>query len=224
MLIILLFLIFLLLFLCNNENFTNTNEWIILLTMCVEPNQQDRNINEDIKDVIAYRKKLYTDVINRWLDNTKYLIYVVESSGYKFDDIKNNRLTVFSFKGDSERNSSIAEAKSILYALEQLKKYSNNYTHILKVTGKYYLYGIENILYFLPDDYDIYIQQHNNIRHQNTEYYGIKKELFFEFANTCTTTMEHHLYNFMQNKKIMQIPATFSNNVKRACGDIITNL
>ena len=104
MLIILLFLIFLLLFLCNNENFTNTNEWIILLTMCVEPNQQDRNINEDIKDVIAYRKKLYTDVINRWLDNTKYLIYVVESSGYKFDDIKNNRLTVFSFKADSERN------------------------------------------------------------------------------------------------------------------------
>lgn len=210
-----------------NESFTDPkNNWIVLLTMCVNPNQLDKDPSKNVNEISNYRKELYTNVINNWLNKTSLPIYVVESSGYNFDDIKNERLVVFSFNGEPQPNSTVAEAKSILYALEQLKNYDINYTHILKVTGKYYLDDIESTLNILPPDYDIYTQQHCNQEwgQQNTEYYGIKKDLFFEFANTCGYNMESHMFHFMKNKKSAQFPITFSNNIARNAGDIITNL
>ena len=227
---ILWILLFILLFLCikYNEHFdlNNKNKYIVLLTMCVKPNQQDRNTNEDINEVVNYRKELYTSVIKRWLTHTDLPIYVVESSNYHFDDIKHDRLKVFAFDGESQPNSSVAEAKSILYALDKLKNENDNYTHILKVTGKYYLDGIVQTLSMLPDNYDVYTQKHINDDwgQINTEYYCIKKDLYYEFANTCGYSMESHMYQFCKNKKTMKIPQSFSNNVKRNNGDIITNL
>jgi hypothetical protein len=194
--------------------------------MCVNPNQLDKDPSKDANEISNYRKELYTNVINNWLNKTSLPIYVVESSGYNFDNIKNERLVVLSFDGEPQPNSTVAEAKSILYALEQLKNYNIDYTHILKVTGKYYLDNIESILDILPHNYDLYTQQHVNHqwKQQNTEYYGIRKELFYEFANTCGYNMESHMYNFMTNKKTTQFPITFSNNIARNAGDIITNL
>jgi hypothetical protein len=229
MILLLLFLL-LLLILCikNNENFesTNKNKWIVLLTMCVKPNQQDKNPDEDMDEIVKYRKELYTRVINNWLTQTDLPIFVVESSNYNFDEIKHERLKVFAFEGEPLPNSSVAEAKSLLYALDKLKDYDGDYTHILKVTGKYYLNGIPQILSILPDDYDVYTQQH--INHDwgqiNTEYYGIKKDLFYDFANSCGYSMESHMYEFCKNKKVIKFPQTFSNNVKRNDGNIITNL
>jgi len=194
--------------------------------MCVKPNQLDRNPNENIDEVVEYRKKLYTSVINRWLTYTNFKIYVVESSNYSFNEINHERLTVFAFDGEPLPNSSLAEKNSILYALDKLKNYDDDYTHILKVTGKYFLDGIVNTLDNLPDDYDLYTQQHihHDVRMTNTEYYGIKKDLYYEFANTCGPNMESHMYNFTENKKNMTFPITFSNDVKRNCGNIIADL
>jgi hypothetical protein len=210
----------------KNEHLEVKNKWIVLLTMCVKPNQQDRNPNENIDDVINYRKELYTTVINKWLTYTDLPIYVVESSNYNFDEIKHDRLKVFAFEGEPQPNSTVAEAKSILYALEKLKNENDDYTHILKVTGKYYLTDIVNILSILPDDYDVYTQQHINYDwgQINTEYYGIKKNLYYDFANSCGYNMESHMYEFCKNKKTIKFPQTFSNNVKRNDGQIISNL
>lgn len=229
--IFLIFLLILLIFLCKkssfiNEPFENKNKWIVLLTMCVRPNQQDRDTNENIEDVVNYRKELYTSVIKRWLTYTDLPIFVVESSNYNFDEIKHNRLKVFAFEGEPQPNSSVAEAKSILYALDKLKNIDEDYTHILKVTGKYYLDGIVQTLTVLPDDYDIYTQQHinNDWGQINTEYYGIKKDLYYDFANTCGYSMESHMFEYCKNKKTMKFPQTFSNDVKRNDGNIIPNL
>ena len=227
MIILLLLLLLLLIILyTTTENFTSKNKYIVLLTMCVKPNQLDRNVNENIDEVVNYRKVLYTSVINRWLKYTDFPIYVVESSGYSFDEIKHERLHVFSFEGTSLGNSSLAEANSILHALDKLKDHDNDYTHILKVTGKYYLDGIVNTLSTLPDDYDIYTQQHinNDWKQINTEYYVIKKELYFDFANSCGPSMESHMFEFSQNKNVMKIPQYFSNDVKRNDGNVIPNL
>jgi hypothetical protein len=194
--------------------------------MCVKPNQLDRNQNENINEVIKYRKELYTNVINKWLTYTDLPIYVVESSNYKFEEINHNRLKVFAFYGEPQPNSTYAEAKSILYALDKLKNHNQDYTHILKVTGKYYLYGIVQTLSGLPDNYDIYTQQHINhdLKEINTEYYGIKKDLYYDFANTCEYHMESHMYNYCKDKKTITFSKTFSNNIKRNCGNVITNL
>ena len=223
--ILILLIILICIFKKYNENFTVKNKWIVLLTTCVKPNQLDGDQSQNT-EVINYRKKLYTDVIKKWLKYTNFPIFVVESSNYTFSDIKNDKLTVFSFDGEPQPNSSVAEAKSILYALDKLKNYNIDYTHILKVTGKYYLDGITHTLSALPDNYDIYTQQHVNHDWQqtNTEYYGIKKDLYYEFANTCGYNMESHMYSFCNNKKVMKIPTTFSNNIKRNDGNIITNL
>lgn len=227
--IILLIAFFILIFTNLNENFndnTKTNKYVVLLTMCVKPNQQDWNNQININEEAEYRKKLYSDVINKWLNYTNYDIFVIESSGYTFPDIKHDKLHVISFNLESQSNSSIAESKSILYALDKIKDININYTHILKVTGKYYLDNIEKTLNDLPNNYDIYTQTHINHDWQqiNTEYYCIKKELYNDFAQTCGPSMESHMYQFVKDKKWMSIPKTFSNNIKRNCGNIITNL
>jgi len=43
----------------KNEHFEVKNKWIVLLTMCVKPNQQDRKPNENIDDIINYRRVIY---------------------------------------------------------------------------------------------------------------------------------------------------------------------
>lgn len=226
MILLIFFLILLILYFIKMESFETNNKWIILLTMCVKPNQQDRNTNENIDDVVNYRKELYKSVIRRWLEYTNFKIYVIESSNYNFDEIKHDRLKVFAFDGEPQLNSSIAEAKSIVYALDKLKNEDQDYTHILKVTGKYFLDGVVQTLSVIPDDYDIYTQQHinNDWRQINTEYYGIKKDLYYEFANTCGYSMESHMFEFSKNKKTFIFPKTFSNDVKRNDGNIIFNL
>ena len=60
----------------------------------------------------------------------------------------------------------------------------------------------------------MYKHQHinNNWSQINTEYYGIKKNLYYDFANSCGYNMESHEY--CKNKQTMPFPQTFSNNIK----------
>lgn len=208
------------------NNLPNKNKWAVLITSCVNLNQSDRDLNQNSSLIADYRKNLYINKITKWLTYTKLPIYVVESSGYNFSEIKHDRLVVFSFTGSEYLNSSFAEAKSIEYALEKLDAIDNDYTHILKVTGKYYLDGIEKILDNLPDNYDLYTQQYINHeeRQANTEYYGIRKNLYLDFIKTCSGNMETDMYNFMSTHNSITIPVQFSNNVIRGAGDIINPL
>ena len=231
-LLLLLLLLIIIILYVNNKKKIQSNKWIVLLTMCVhiKQNELDKNSNE-INDIINYRRELYTNVIKKWLANTDLPIFVVESSNYNFEEIKHDRLKVFAFQGEKLANSSTAEAESILYALEKLKDYNKDYTHILKVTGKYYLDGITQTLSLLPNDYDIYTQRHINygLEEINTEYYGIKKDLYNDFANSCIRniiTMEPNMFKFCKNKKVMKFPRTFCNcsNIMRNDGSIIKNL
>jgi hypothetical protein len=150
------------------------NNWIVLLTTAVN------NFNNTMQ-YSDYRKQLYNYQILQWLKRTNYKIVVVESSGYDFPDIVNERLHKVIFKFNSGlASSSQYEAQSILYALNDIKNeaFYNNCTHILKVTGRYFLENIEEHLNSQPQYKDLYLQKHRNdsIKWQNSEYYGIKKE------------------------------------------------
>jgi len=201
------------------------NNWIILLTTAVN------NFNNTIKDS-EYRKQLYNYQISQWLKRTTFKIVVVESSGYHFPDIINERLHKVTFKFDSElASSSQYEARSILYALNDIKNtdFYNNCTHILKVTGRYFLENIEQHLNSHPQGKDLYLQKHRNdsIKWQNSEYYGIKKELFPLFLESVKDIgfMEHCLWIFsIDNKSFCHI-GYFRNNIRRG-GDhlLIKNL
>ena len=119
-------------------------KFAILLTSCVRNNNQD-----DLK--MSY----YLKAIDSWLNNTNLPIFIVESSGYTFPEFKNTRLNVCSFDLQNEPSSSQYEAKSILFAMGQFKEDLKEYTHILKVTARYYIDSntdrFENILSNLED-------------------------------------------------------------------------
>ena len=198
--------------------------WIVLLTTAVS------NVNNTISDT-EYRKELYNSNILKWLNNTNYIIVVVESSGYDFPDIVHDRLYKISFKFETGlASSSQYEAQSIIYALEKIKNtdFYNNCTHILKVTGRYFLENIEEHLNSQLQDKDLYLQKHFNdvIKWQNTEYYGIKKELFLSFLEPIIDVgfIEHRLYDFAIDKSCSYI-GYFPNNIRRG-GDnlLIENL
>jgi hypothetical protein len=200
------------------------NKWIVLLTTAVS------NSSNTITDT-EYRKKLYLTQITKWLNETNFTIVVVESSGYDFPEISNDRLHKISFIINKKLpSSSQYEAISILYAINYIKDcdFFKNCTHILKVTGRYFLNNIEEHLNSKPQDMNLYLQKHrnNNIRWQNSEYYGIQKDLLPIFINNVVSSglMEHALWNFSINKNGCHI-GYFKNNIIRG-GDklLIENL
>ena len=205
------------------KNNYKKNKWIVLLTTCI--NIENSNNKKDIEE----RKDIYIKQINRWLNETTLPIFVVESSGYTFDEIKNDRLNVISFKINKKlASSSQYEATSILFALDKINKLNIDYTHVLKVTGRYFLPNIEKILNS-NENYDLYIQtlKNHNSKFQNCEYYGMRKELLKEFAEYVKDNnilMEHKLYNFLFNLTFINI-GPFKNDIPRG-GDkmIIRNL
>ena len=196
------------------------NKWIILLTTAV-------NVNGESE----YRKQLYKTQILKWLKNTSYYIYVVESTGIHLN-ITHERLKFISFELPKLASSSQSEATSMLYLLDQIKDDSNfiDCTHILKVTGRYFLQNINNVLNGCIHDLDVYLQHHCNhvIRWQNTEYYGIRKTILKDFLSTVLNEglIEHKIYDFIfKNKLTFARIGPFKNNIERG-GDklIIRNL
>ena len=195
---------------------TTPNEWIILLTTAV-------NVNGESE----YRKKLYKTQILKWLKNTSYYIYVVESTGIHLN-ITHERLKFISFELPTMQFSSQCEARSrgearsMLYLLDQIKDDANfiNCTHILKVTGRYFLQNINNVLNKCTHNLDVYIQHHynHNIKWQNTEYYGIRKNILNNFLLTVLNEglIEHKFYDFIiKNKLTFSRIGPFKNNIER---------
>ena len=206
------------------------NNWIVLLTTCVQPTITQNDGNEYNEKKINDRKELYIKQINRWLNETNLQIVVVDSSGYKFLEINNKRLTVIDFNIDTKLSgSSQYEAISIIYALNKIKEMNilNNCTHILKVTGRYFLENIEDTLNNTEQDLDLYLQTHRNddIKWQNTEYYGIKKDLLTPMLESIINKglMENNLYNYSLDCNYTKI-GPFKNNIKREDNLLIEDL
>lgn len=192
------------------------NKWIVLLTTCVKTTPINSISNQQ------YRSNLYKKQIQNWLNNTNYDIVVVESSGSDiFSDFeRNKRLHIYKTIVTTCGSSSQSEANSILYVIDQIKNedFYLNCTHILKVTGRYYLQNIERILNNYPkQNMNFYVQQRKNPsnRWQNSEYYGIKKDLLKDMLEPVVITgfMEQRLYNFIDiNRNVCVLPS-FPNNI-----------
>ena len=93
-------------------------KFAVLLTCCVSPLYCS-------EDDIRKRKKLYLEVIRKWLKKTELEIYCVDSSVYKFDEIKNPRFHITSFlykNKDKNIGKTQGEIKSLLYAYKSFKK------------------------------------------------------------------------------------------------------
>ena len=171
--------------------------WAVLLTSCVRT-----------ADPLDKRKEYYLRAIHDWLTKTKLPIFVVESSGYAFPEFYHPRLKVVSFNLENEPTSSHYEAKSILYALDHFKNDLLPYTHILKVTARYF-FPIESILAQVPPSIDIVLQSTVSHEHEwnNSEIFGFKKgtEQFLKNISS-SMLMEQVIYQFSKTHPTARFP------------------
>ena len=180
------------------------------------------------------RLKLYLDNINEWLENTNLIIYVVESSNYNFPEYKNNpRVKIFTFKSDNNINckhcsATPYEAESILKAFYHFKL--NKYDKIIKVTGKYFIPDIENLIKNIPNDADIFFQNSNEnaLKKQNSEIFGCKTKYLPTIMNLIienskfNMNFESTLFSLSQKNfsyKIYIFPVIVLNNPVKRSGD-----
>lgn len=151
------------------ESFDSQEPWCILLTTCVK---RAGATPEKTKEIL----EIYKRSIDKWLE-TDLPIIVVDSSDYEFKEYEGTRLKVCHFMCEETKSSSIAEAMSVLYAINNCN-HTRKYKNIVKITGRYYIEDFSNILKKVGDNSDLYIQHINNsgIKWQNSEIFGFNKK------------------------------------------------
>jgi len=210
---------------CENvDNFENdnSNKWMVLLTMCVD------RFKKGDEDDMEQRTQLYRTQLQKWLEKTNLPIFAVESSNnanfLKEIADKNERLTYYVFDPNEAVSSSVGEIKSLQYALQNMKENDiyNRSSHILKITGRYYLDDFENKANALEQGKDLYIQKHRATNFQNSEYFGMKKDVMNEFVDNfdMSILMEDNLYKFSLNKEYVVFDP-FDNNVARGGDNLV---
>lgn len=206
----------------NREDTPNMNKWVVLLTMCVD--RFKRGNENDME----HRRELYKTQILNWLEKTSLPIFVVESSnnGDFLKEIadKNERLNYYVFDANELKDSSVGEINSLKYVLEKMKendKYKDS-THIMKVTGRYFLDDFENKANQLEQGKDLYLQPHRDTVYQNSEYFGIKKEIMGEFIDKfdMSILMEENLHKFSLNREYV-VFEPFENSIARGGDNLV---
>jgi hypothetical protein len=180
-----------------------SDEWVVLLTTCRNRTDPDSTLAHEA---------LYKKQIVRWVEESQLPIFVVESSGIGFPELEKKyaNLHVITMTITEKGSSSISEALSMLEAVKRMEDYDiyQNRRYIMKVTGRYFLKGAKKVIdKKLRVGADFYVQRHFNdtIHWQNSEYFGMKKDLIPELANNVlmnNTLMEQSLYNITRHSPI----------------------
>jgi hypothetical protein len=194
------------------SNKDNNMRWAILLTSCVRTKKADDP-----------RMGYYLDSIKNWLDKTSLPIFIVESSNYTFPEFANTRLKVCSFNLTNEPGPSQYEAKSIKYAMEYFKDDLKPYTHIMKVTGRYFV-DIEKILPTLNNVNIILQSSHNDsINWNNSEIFGFRIGIENQFLDPILKDglMEETIYKYAHFHYQRLPPIRNTKKIKRGGDSLI---
>jgi hypothetical protein len=184
--------------------------WVVLLTTSVRGDEP--------------RRELYARQIRRWLDETEFFIFVIESSDHAFPEIApHERLRVVSFGlPEGLPSSSQYEARSILHFLDAVRDdpVFAGATHVFKATGRYFLEGVSDELRRVAGrGADYYLQERRNdyTRWQNSEYFGIRKELLGPMVSPIVEhgLMEPRLHEASRQNGLICFLRPFPNRVAR---------
>lgn len=126
------------------------------------------------------RRQVYLHRLRRWLCETSFDIYAVDSSGETLP-IQHPRLKQFAFQQskDASTSSTVAESASILKACAYFMEDFQKYDLIFKVTGKYFLPSFEHVTLSIPSDAQVVFQNRFDFLHQNTEITGYSPYLLY---------------------------------------------
>jgi hypothetical protein len=232
--IIILIVIFFIFFkyLNNYEKFENNKTYAVLLTTCIKPTIESFQNNS------IERKKTYENSIIQWMEKTNLIIYIIESSNLGFPEIEErykhtNRLHIIKYDQSQikcDYNDGLCrgffEGYSIKYALENMPKYD----YILKVTGRYYLDGVENdLIEILKNDNlkDSYFQIHKTENSQNSEYFFIKQDNLLIFSNKLIKNTDKQFEESLSDYKNNITYSTlgpYQNYIKKGGDGTLINL
>ena len=160
----------------------------ILLTATIDTNNCAYLKRSDIED----RKNDYMSSMESWLSETDYEIVFVENSNYDLTFLKEmfkdygDRIEYISYNGNNYNRSfgkGYGEYDSILYALKNSEKLKNE-EYLNKVTGRYFLTGIQEKLNNLDiNKYDLISYKRDGIDIDSlpTVWFMIKKDIFLNF-------------------------------------------
>ena len=173
--------------------------WAILLTTTVHVHDTNY-LHQTNKEE---RIQTYLASIHQWL-LTDLPIVVVENSGYTFPELKGTRVEVITFKNEEDKEfhsflksliqlkgKGLYEIRSIRYACEH-SSILKSCTHFMKVTGRYFIPSLEEILKKLPSSTKA-IRQHNA---NQCEVVGCRKdyvEYVFDYLVTKDNRLTHHV-------------------------------
>jgi hypothetical protein len=186
----------------NNENFKNNDDVekinpVILLTCCVNIQPQVVMTNQTNN---TERLQQYLKTINNW-KNSELPVIIVENSGYEFKELKDKKspyyapnIEVISYNY-SDYDLSIqnmlknTSSKGLheMYEINWAYNKSNtikNYSHVIKVTGRYFIPNFQNILINIPNNID-------GIRQNNVNRCEVVGSSLKEFDNIFNVNVKH---------------------------------
>jgi len=173
------------------------------------------------------RAKMYSKNLKKW-SKSGFEIYSVESNDYKYNVPDVNQ---FVFKQDDlqyakSKGPSIKEKESILRAYNYFGDRLMMYNFIFKVTGKYYLENLQQMLQYIPSDAEIIVQNQANTWGQNSEIIGAKPHILFDIVNQIDeqTAFEEVLKEVIKSKKYKIyrfLPLKFNDKVQRSDGSYL---
>jgi hypothetical protein len=179
----------------------NRTKWCILLTTTVNVH----NINAIHQKKKEERIKTYLTSIRQWL-LTDLPIVVVENSGYTFPELKGTRVEVITFNSEKDtefnhffstllksKDKGIYELRSIRYACEH-SKIIKHCTHMMKVTGRYYIPSLDCILKKLPYKTKA-VRQHNSYQ---CEVLGCRKDYIESVFDYITMNKDNKIIDFVE--------------------------
>ena len=173
--------------------------WAILLTTTIHVHDTN-HLHQRNKEE---RLQTYLASIHQWL-LTDLPIVVVENSGYTFPELKGTRVEVITLKNEEDKEfhsflksliqlkgKGLYEIRSIRYACEH-SHLLKQCTHVMKVTGRYFIPSLEGILQSLPSSTKAVRQQNAD----QCEVVGCRKdyvETIFDYLVTKDNRLTHHV-------------------------------
>ena len=205
---------------------------VVILTTTVKIQKHITWLEQRCSNV---RYKMYEKIISLWLNKTNLNIVVIENSGHKFkvpDKFKNRfEMISFSYSKIPEKdrinlNKMKAKGQHEVYAIQYACNHSKiikNSDFVIKITGRYFIPSLENILIKnLKSDIDA-IQQSVLWRKMNRcEVVGCSsKNIFklFYFPAKNDMLEQEYMNRIKHLGKILKLPKMkLHKKTKQGCG------
>jgi len=176
---------------------------------------------------IKNKEQLYYNIVNRWLNNTSFDIYIVDSSNTGLQII-HPRLYQYKF----EQYDKFVTSNPSKYEINSIFKIINHfnfekYDMIIKITGKYFIPDFESYIKQI-DSADLILQNRIDTHGQNTELLAINYKIIHDFINQYNdkyNSFENYVYSKKHKYNTYRFKALILDAyTKRSDGSILKYL